>query len=127
MTARSFVTCSRQINVPRPTGTPADGTCFVSAKITSSASKGSSNRLAANDAMREAILTTAKSTRQHTSPMIIDRLELPGTAHALERMDFALGEHKEEGRVRWSLRRWYRYRPAPVTRLIEGISRPSRS
>jgi len=36
------------------------------------------------------------ATSQHTMPMIIDRLDAPGTARALERVPFDSAEHKED-------------------------------
>ncbi len=41
-------------------------------------------------------MTGAKSIPAHTMPMIVDRLDLPGSARALERVPFASGEHKED-------------------------------
>ncbi len=40
-------------------------------------------------------MTSGKSALQHTAPMIVDRLDMPGAARALERVGFGSPEHNE--------------------------------
>jgi hypothetical protein len=41
-------------------------------------------------------VASAKGTLQHTTPMIVDRLDMPGAARALERVGFDSPKHKED-------------------------------
>jgi hypothetical protein len=63
----------------------------------------------------EAGLASGKSTYQHTTPLFVDRLELSGTARALDRLSFAVREHDE----RWLQRLIYRFPQLLPVREIE--------